>query len=184
MADIVQATGKAVVAHGYDQFTTKHVADMAGVSVGSLYQYFESKEDLIDALLEQVNANLARKLRKLIVNGSPDLAVMVRLAVDFGFEFLQEDDGLGVELVRNWYKLPTQKFVTVLQNTLLDFMRMYLLKNQLPSSLQRLHVRSFVVANSMVFSIIRAVSEPSPFITEEDLKEELTVMVMQYLAAP
>lgn len=38
--------------HGYDGLTTNAVAAAAGVSIGSLYQYFPNKEALVAALIE------------------------------------------------------------------------------------------------------------------------------------
>lgn len=38
------------MADGYDRLTTNAVADSAGVSIGSLYQYFSNKDDIVAAL--------------------------------------------------------------------------------------------------------------------------------------
>jgi len=65
----------------------------------------------------------------------------------------------------------------------LDFMRMYLLKNPLASNPERLQIRSFIIANAIVFTMIRAISEPSPFITDEELELELVEMVVSFLNA-
>ena len=41
---IVKATARVLVDEGYDRASTNRVALAAGVSIGSLYQYFPSKE--------------------------------------------------------------------------------------------------------------------------------------------
>jgi AcrR family transcriptional regulator len=41
------------VRHGYARATTNHIAEAAGVSVGSLYQYFPNKEAIVAALLDR-----------------------------------------------------------------------------------------------------------------------------------
>jgi AcrR family transcriptional regulator len=41
------------VRDGYDKASTNKVAKMAGVSIGSLYQYFPNKEALVAALIER-----------------------------------------------------------------------------------------------------------------------------------
>jgi len=55
---ILAATARVLVRRGFDRLTTNAVADAAGVSIGSLYQYFPNKEALVAALIE---ATLDRK---------------------------------------------------------------------------------------------------------------------------
>ena len=50
---ILAATARVLVKKGFDGLTTNNVAEAAGVSIGSLYQYFPSKEALVAALIEQ-----------------------------------------------------------------------------------------------------------------------------------
>lgn len=183
VARLVEATAQSIRINGMDKFTTHHVAELAGVSVGSLYQYFDSREDLVEALLEDATLNLRQGLNALVLESTTDLRQMVERSVRFGMAFLRADDGLAVELVRNWYRLPTHNVVRLLQDTLLDFMRMYLLKNPLSNNPERLQIRSFIIANAIVFTMIRAISEPSPFITDEELELELVEMVVSFLNA-
>jgi AcrR family transcriptional regulator len=49
---ILIATTRILTEEGYDKFNTNRVAELAGVSVGSLYQYFPNKESLLYALGE------------------------------------------------------------------------------------------------------------------------------------
>jgi len=49
---IVAATARVLVRDGYDALSTNRVAREAGVSVGSLYQYFPDKEALVVAVME------------------------------------------------------------------------------------------------------------------------------------
>jgi len=65
---LLAATTRVLVKEGYDHASTNKIADAAGVSIGSLYQYFPSKEALvagvierhIDGMLEVVRASAAR----------------------------------------------------------------------------------------------------------------------------
>jgi AcrR family transcriptional regulator len=50
---ILEATTRLLVRKGFDHLTTNAVAEAAGVSIGSLYQYFPNKEALVAALLER-----------------------------------------------------------------------------------------------------------------------------------
>jgi AcrR family transcriptional regulator len=49
---ISEATIQVLLTHGMDRFTTTRVAERAGVSVGTLYQYYPNKESLLFAVLE------------------------------------------------------------------------------------------------------------------------------------
>jgi AcrR family transcriptional regulator len=49
---VVEAAAQVLVTDGYDGLTTTRVAERAGVSVGTLYQYFPDKDGLVAALVE------------------------------------------------------------------------------------------------------------------------------------
>ncbi|HKO48669.1 MAG TPA: TetR/AcrR family transcriptional regulator [Polyangiaceae bacterium] len=52
-ADLLEAAARVLAQHGADHFTTNHVAEAAGASVGSVYQYFPNKASLLVALHER-----------------------------------------------------------------------------------------------------------------------------------
>src|SRR5579871_2162038 len=49
---ICEATIQVLLTHGADRLTTTRVADRAGVSVGTLYQYYPNKRSLLFAVFE------------------------------------------------------------------------------------------------------------------------------------
>jgi AcrR family transcriptional regulator len=50
---LVEATARILVKEGFDKASTNRIAEVAGVSVGSLYQYFPGKEALVVAVMER-----------------------------------------------------------------------------------------------------------------------------------
>ena len=50
---ILSAAARVLTRVGYDDATTNRIAEAAGVSVGSLYQYFPNKEAIVGALIER-----------------------------------------------------------------------------------------------------------------------------------
>jgi AcrR family transcriptional regulator len=50
---IVEATTQLLLREGFDKFTTARVAKRAGVSIGSLYQYFPNKAALAAAVIDR-----------------------------------------------------------------------------------------------------------------------------------
>jgi len=53
VAAIYEATIQVLLSHGAERLTTTRVAERAGVSIGTLYQYYPNKQSLLFALLEQ-----------------------------------------------------------------------------------------------------------------------------------
>lgn len=52
MRAIVEAAARILEADGPAALTTNRVAEVAGVAVGSLYQYFPSKSAIVGAVIE------------------------------------------------------------------------------------------------------------------------------------
>src|ERR1700712_1724802 len=69
---LLEATARILVKEGYDRASTNRIADAAGVSVGSLYQYFPSKEALVAALIEQHSASMLAFLETMAATTSID----------------------------------------------------------------------------------------------------------------
>lgn len=58
VAALVEATARILVRDGFDRASTNRIAEEAGFSVGSLYQYFPGKEALVTAVIERHNRDL------------------------------------------------------------------------------------------------------------------------------
>jgi len=56
-----------LVKEGYDQASTNRIAEVAGVSIGSLYQYFPSKEALVAAVIDRHTQELSQVTRSALV---------------------------------------------------------------------------------------------------------------------
>ena len=52
---IVTATERVLAEHGGEGATTNRIAEVAGVSIGSLYQYFPNKDALVDVVRQRSN---------------------------------------------------------------------------------------------------------------------------------
>jgi len=70
---ILKAAGALLGEVGYDAVTTNLIAERAGVPVGSIYQFFETKDDIVAALVERFQ----ERIRKL-AGEELDAAFVVR----------------------------------------------------------------------------------------------------------
>lgn len=67
MEEILDAAEGVIAEAGYADMTTNAVAERAGMSPGSLYQFFRNKEEILDGLLDRFTEGGARTGRP----GSP-----------------------------------------------------------------------------------------------------------------
>jgi len=76
---LLDATARVLTREGYDRASTNRIAAVAGVSVGSLYQYFPNKEALVAALVARHNREMLQLLRDALAKvASCDLATAMR----------------------------------------------------------------------------------------------------------
>ena len=61
---LVEATARILVREGFDKASTNRIAEVAGVSVGSLYQYFPGKEALVAAVMERHQQQIMQIVRR------------------------------------------------------------------------------------------------------------------------
>jgi AcrR family transcriptional regulator len=60
---LIEATARILVKQGFDKASTNRIAKVAGVSVGSLYQYYPGKEALVVAVIERHNREIMQVVR-------------------------------------------------------------------------------------------------------------------------
>lgn len=60
---IIEAAKRVIISEGYEAASTNRIAEIAGVSVGSLYQYFPNKEAILLALVEDTVSMAANRVR-------------------------------------------------------------------------------------------------------------------------
>lgn len=85
---ILAVTRNMIADKGYENVTLRAIAREADYSPAGLYEYFESKDDLIEALCEQVNEELVEALNQIPATHSisEKLLEMSLAYVRFGLE--------------------------------------------------------------------------------------------------
>lgn len=64
---LLEATARILLKEGYDRASTNRIAEVAGVSIGSLYQYFPSKEALVAAVIDRHAQEISQVTRDAII---------------------------------------------------------------------------------------------------------------------
>jgi AcrR family transcriptional regulator len=83
---LLEAAARVLEQRGYAAATTNRIAEAAGVSVGTLYEYFADKDALFDALIQRQIEVLVAAVRSADLDSQAPLGVMLqrllRLAMD------------------------------------------------------------------------------------------------------
>jgi AcrR family transcriptional regulator len=80
-ARILESARRVFGRRGYAAGTTNRIADEAGISVGSLYQYYPNKDSILAALVRDHIEEGTRELLAATAKAGPDLESLVRSAV-------------------------------------------------------------------------------------------------------
>ncbi len=180
---LLGATARVLKKDGYDRMSTNKVALAAGVSIGSLYQYFPSKEALVATLMERhVDEMDALFAQEAVRVADMPLAQAVRAIVLRTIEAHQIDPVLH----RVFEQVPRigrlQKFDEVQERArVLVFL-------YLSASKEKLRPKSLEVAADLVASTIEMVSHGAVLRHPERLRDGVLVdetvdLILRYLKA-
>jgi AcrR family transcriptional regulator len=81
---ILEAAAQVLLREGYARSTTNRIAERAGISVGSLYQYFDDKDAIFDGLLKDYFAHLVASVAEDPIDPSLPLEETFRRLASIG----------------------------------------------------------------------------------------------------
>lgn len=174
VALILEAAAQILEAGGLEAFTTNAVADRAGVSIGSLYQYFADKKALLLALAQQEIQSTLAQLRRPEATQSPEDRVRYtvrtiinafrgRLRVRKAVVDAIIATGTGIEMMA-----PVAAFIAHYPRTLIP---------------ELTDEQVFVLSRALLGTIRSAALEDRPFFRSRALEDELVRLGASYLNA-
>jgi AcrR family transcriptional regulator len=181
---LLAATARVLVKDGYDRASTNRIAAAAGVSIGSLYQYFPSKEALVAALIDtHVSAMLAVLRESLVRVVEEPLAVAVRETIRSVVRAHALDPRLHRAIAEGVPKAGKRSSVHDVERAAATSLLPYLVarKNEvLPARAANLELTVFVLVQSVEGVVHAAIIGDLPF-QEDDLVAELSELCLRYL---
>ncbi|MEP9315826.1 TetR/AcrR family transcriptional regulator [Pseudomonas sp. LABIM340] len=177
VAVLVEAAALEIGERGLDGLTTNHVARRAGVSVGSLYQYFANKEMIVEALLMQRAGTLMKVVHERVTPLlGADIGSVTRAVLEGIFEQV-EGDAAQRELLRHWHRLNSAPVFQTLEQQMMEVCRQYLMRHFDDYRIDNLPAVLFVVINSVQYTTARYLSEAQPLLGREEVIDTLARMV-------
>lgn len=182
---ILKATAQLLVSGGYDQLTTNRVAAKAGVSVGSLYQYFPGKEALVAALVDEHHAEMLALLNGTMAGlGQNDVEGATRVFVTAMFRAHALEPELHRVLVMEVPRITGLNKVRDLMDEARPLVRMFLELHRARLRVQDLDAAAFLLVYAVQGATQAAVLHGRLVTSNADaMAAEVSDMVLRYLLA-
>ena len=172
---MLEAATRILETEGLGALTTNRVAEVAGVSVGSLYQYFPNKAALVAALIEQAQTAIAAEVEQLAAaNATLDEALDV--FADFAVRQQFDRPLLAATLDAEERRLPVQPMLDEAERRVRAAIEMLAARHGHRDPAAAAH-DLFVIGKALVESYIDTPGGPPP-----DLPRRLRGMLAGYFA--
>ena len=177
---VKEAAVKVMSRKGFYNTRTQEIADEAGVAVGTIYNYFQNKNDILDYIFK---SELEKRLNKLKKIQEQDLSFWERLENFFQFHFneVKENISVGEILVREKdFHLKDGSDSINEYLTKIPF----LLNNMIEEGLKKGEIKadyeSEIVAN-IIFGAIQGIVEKSIYSEDKEMLEEASKELIKLL---
>ncbi len=179
---IVGAAARILVRDGYGAFTTNRVADAAGVSVGSLYQYFPNKESLLAELKVRHIADLERGLDAVMARvGDAPLPVIVHAVIAANVAAHLIDPALHRVLSTEVPQLGPSDASTAFEQRTVARVRALLTSRRREIAVRDLDLATYLVVRTVEATIHEAVVERPNDLASGAITREVTRLLLGYL---
>lgn len=179
---ITQATEQIIVREGFQAATTNRIAEVAGVSVGSLYQYFPNKQAIVKALIEETVTKAAARIREALRNSMEEpLEPALRRVMTLLLEIYKENHFILFRILDQVPELKKYTSSLSVENYTHSTNLAFLEQHQAEIKVSDLRTALLLVERATIQNIEYFLAHNPTNITEEQLIDEVTRMAVNYL---
>ena len=176
---VLEATIRILDREGPDAATTTRIAEVAGISIGTLYQYFSHRDAILDALQDREFERAMDLMQRVLGSAGSDGPAR---EVVLGLVGLYADaPGLHRVLALEGLRVASADRVHAFDMRVIAVVRNFLAASSLPVRRKNLDAAAFVVFQSVRASLLARMLESPAGVDAATLADELTDMVLRYL---
>ena len=176
---IIEAATELIAKDGAKALTTRKIADRAGISVGSLYEYFENKDVIhkqaIDRLIDDAVRIVREAMPELVQLDIRDAVFTLLMKLR---ELLMEKDGRYLNFIRNSFSIEMRPDFRKLQRVLIELGTQILVRRPEIALIPNIPTMLYIFIFGGTYTVIQHLSEENPPITFEELANGLADMVV------
>jgi AcrR family transcriptional regulator len=178
---ILDACARLLIEGGYEAATTNRVARLAGVSVGSLYQYFPNKDAIISALNERHEMEMLAHLGKMVADlADAPLEDAIRTYVEAILAIHAADPKLHRALTGGMARNGIEQMLAF-QSRAESVVRMYLERHRARLRPKSLELAAFLIVTAVESITHIAVIDRPDVLKQSAFADEVTSLVVRYL---
>jgi AcrR family transcriptional regulator len=180
---ILEATVQVLDREGLDAATTTRIAEVAGVSVGSLYQYFSHRDAILNALQDREFERALALMQSVLDDAKLDQEPRdTVVAVVRGLAGLYAGrPGLHRVLAIEGLRVARADRVHAFDVRVIAVIRHFLAATRAPVRRSNLEAAAFVAYQSVRATMLASLLERPPGLDEAALIDELVDLVLRYL---
>lgn len=182
---LLEATTRVLVKEGYDRASTNKIAAVAGVSIGSLYQYFPSKEALVAAVSERHSHEVLQLIRNALVKvAARPIEVAAREFVSVAIDAHRVNPRLHRVLAEQVPRIGRLENVEAINQEVFAHIRGYLDAHRDEIGIADLDVAAFICVTAVDALTHAAVLRRPDILTDEKAEkfvDEVADLVVRYL---
>jgi AcrR family transcriptional regulator len=182
---ILEATARVLVREGYDRASTNKIAAVAGVSIGSIYQYFPSKEALVAAVSERHSREMLQLMRDALVKvASRPIEIAAREFVSVAIEAHRVNPKLHRVLAEQVPRIGRLENVEAINHDVYALIRGYLDTHRDDIDVVDLDIAAFICVTAVDALTHAAVLRKVDVLADDKAKtfvDEVTSLVIRYL---
>lgn len=179
---LLAATARVLVRDGYDHASTNKIAQTAGVSIGSLYQYFPSKEALVAAVIDRHIGEMREVVRASLVRvASYPLREAARELVSVMLEAHRIEPKLHRVLVEQIPRIGNMEHVERVGEEAMTLVRAYLEAHRDEVGVEDLDMASFLAVSCVEAMTHVAVLRRPEVLSDPRFVDEVAALVVRYL---
>jgi AcrR family transcriptional regulator len=192
VASILDATVRILEQEGSEAATTTRIAEVAGVGVGTLYQYFSNRDAILDALREREFERATEFLQRVFLQSAPGTAAqndaqnntaraLARRVIEGLLELYAACPALHRLLVVEGLRVAPTEPVQAFDLRMVSAIRAFLGHARLPLRRANLDAAAFVIYHSVRATMLARLLEAPAGLDDAAIVDELTDLLVRYL---
>lgn len=181
VSSILDAAVRVLDQEGADAATTTRIAEVAGVSVGTLYQYFGNRDSILDALQDREFERATELMTRLLAEMGGTAEQIARRVIEGLLELYAACPALHRLLVVEGLRVTPTDRVQAFDLRMVSAIRAFLASSGLPIRRRKHDVAAFVIYHSVRATMLARLLEAPAGVDDRALVDEVTDLVLSYL---